>query len=588
MKSHANSGLSVAVLVVFAAALSGCGGKSHATAAPPPDLRFAINKYTVTGSAPSATITAAAGNVYTGQLSVPNFGPTNTATLITIPKRAEQWPSQSILEDVTLAGTASFPTAIASPWSTMLTVGASARIAAAAGNPDDQASLETRLREWQRRAMAGIDRAAARGTVQQARAARQYAASALATPLTVGAKETFNVLDLNSTGPTPAIQSVPATCQHVGSSAYIFVDDKIKSDPLYDPAQSGNVLAAVSAAFDAIYSTDRATFGSEWGGPAPDGDGSGGIDHDPHVYILISPAVNSNGTNGVLGYFYGADEFPASTYAESNEHEMFYVVARRVGAGSDLFVDANSATHPSAASGYAVLAHEFQHMINFNAKFGHNGAYNGVIEDTWLDEGLSMYAMQACGYGVPQGDPIGAGHVANYLSSPDAFSLTTWTPANYGMSYLFVLYLVEHYGGGVGTGQSRTMLRAMESNGLKGIDNVTSQIGADSFATLFRKWAMTNLLAGLTADPTYNYASPGGIDLILDGTMSYGGVVLQRVHVQPSLTYSTYPQNLASPQLEGWTAVYQQFNGVPGATQVLNFSLTSTEPNNVEAALVVQ
>ncbi len=545
--------ISIALLSLVVLMLSGCGNPSATT---PPSVNVSINKYFVTGASPTAAITPSPNNPFTNNLSVVSLVTASKTTLITIPKTTTT-SNPAYSESITSSTAASF---------NALMVGVPTKTLPAT-TISDALTAETLLREREKQQIASVNPVTVRAAFQQQ-------ALMAPTPLVTassGSTATFNVWNFN----TSTNQVVNATCQYVGNNAYIFVDNTIIGGTY---AASSAQLAAISTAFDAIYATDRATFGSEWGGAAP-GNGSGGIDNDPKIYILISPAVNSNNTNGYLGYFYGGDEFPTSAIPLSNRHEMFYVV-NATGAITDLWADAATGTPTNATKGYNILAHEFQHMINFNTKYGHNGLYNGVIESTWLNEGLSMYAMQACGYGLTNTlngglypDTTTANHVSYYLNWPETLSLTNWTVNNYGMSYLYVLYLVEQYGGGVGTAQSKTMLQSMESNSLTDIANVESVTGTGTFGTVFKNWAMANLLDHTTTNPAYGYAS-----INLHNT--YGGVALPGI---VPFVYNTYPRN-ANIAASGWSARYEQFTSAIGA---LNISIQNNSGYNYLDGIVV-
>ncbi len=556
---------STRILFLFAVlaflALAGCTGNTGVTPPAPSATTVPLSKYTVTGVAPGASITASPSNPFTSQVSVTPFGLATAVNLITIAKNTTTG-TPTFTETISTSSPAAYPS--------YQTITRPSQLQLAQSSDPFVAEQAVRAREQQ--LMTSVNPATARSAFQQQRMQALMAPNAVATA-SVGATATFNVYNFTTAGN----QVVNATCQYMGTNAYIFVDNTIIGGAGTTYASGSAQLAAISTAFDAIYTTDRATFGSEW---------NPGIDNDPKIYILISPAVNTNGTNGILGYFYGGDEYPKALVPLSNQHEMFYVVNKQAGAPTDLWADANTATPANATIGYNILAHEFQHMINFNTKFGHNGLYNGVIEDTWLNEGLSMYAMQACGYGLTNTangglypDTTTRTHVINYLSLPELFSLTNWTSANYGISYLFVLYLVEHYPSGtpgVGSAQSQAMLQAMESNGSVGIANVETQTGAGTFGTVFKNWAMANLLDHVTNNATYGYTS-----INLHGT--YGAITLPGI---VPFSYSTYPQNLSGTQ-PGWSAYYQRFTG--GTNNALNINImSSTSVNNLEGIVVVQ
>ena len=74
-------------------------------------------------------------------------------------------------------------------------------------------------------------------------------------------------------------------------------------------------------------------------------------------------------------------------------------------------------------------------------------AYLNGAQDTFLNEGASMFAEFLCGYGVAAN-----GHIRDFLATPDN-SLTLWGDqgdinilADYGAACLFVMYLADHFG----------------------------------------------------------------------------------------------------------------------------------------------
>ena len=77
---------------------------------------------------------------------------------------------------------------------------------------------------------------------------------------------------------------------------------------------------------------------------------------------------------GVAGYFSSTDEFTTPVEPYSNAHEMFYV---------------NLGVYDPGSFDYlSLLAHEYQHMIHFNADRG---------ETVWVNEGLSELATLVAG-----------------------------------------------------------------------------------------------------------------------------------------------------------------------------------------------
>lgn len=257
------------------------------------------------------------------------------------------------------------------------------------------------------------------------------------------------------------------TNRRIGTYCYVYADDVDWSSGLITDFTMDSVVAE----FDRIYPLVRAAFGSEW-------TTNGGRDRQPGVYIVISSKVTP------YAYFHPRDEFSSADQPLSNEKEVLYV------APSPFFLGDLDA--------WAALAHEFQHMVSFNEKFGKQGQFNGVTggEDIWLNEGLSKLAEVIIGYGLPKGSKDGYGRVKQFEDAPNNYSLTKWTPDNYGISYLFVQYLHDWYGGNA--------ITAMESNSLHGTDNVAAVTGK-SFDQVFQEWCMAMFLdtAGVTTDYMY-------------------------------------------------------------------------------------
>lgn len=106
------------------------------------------------------------------------------------------------------------------------------------------------------------------------------------------------------------------------------------------------------------------------------------MDGNRKVDILLYDIQDGfDGTGGFFaGYFYGRDLYNVSN---SNQSEIFYIDSyplMGIGAAKDV------------SQAYTTLAHEFQHMVNFNQNFLKENDGEGM--DTWLDEALSMAAEQ--------------------------------------------------------------------------------------------------------------------------------------------------------------------------------------------------
>ena len=116
-----------------------------------------------------------------------------------------------------------------------------------------------------------------------------------------------------------------------------------------------------------------------------------------------------------------------------------------------------------------VIAHEFQHLIHDD---------NDSDEETWLNEGMSMFAEWLCGY-VESDDQF------SYFLDHAENSLVWWGDqegsstnvseilADYGMVYLWTLYLYEHFGGG----PFIQYIAKDETNGLASVQDALEEFG---------------------------------------------------------------------------------------------------------------
>ncbi|WKB35438.1 Ig-like domain-containing protein [Terrilactibacillus sp. S3-3] len=145
-----------------------------------------------------------------------------------------------------------------------------------------------------------------------------------------------------------------------------------------------------------------------------------------------------SGSGGyVAGYFYPGDLYNAPY---SNDSEIFYI---------DTYPTMGTGTTKDVTQAYSTLAHEFQHMINYNQRVLVHG-YGEM--DTWMNEGLSMAAEQIYSGKVLQ-DRIDYYNKDSDIAN--GHSLLYWdyegdTLANYSLSYLFFQYLRIQYGQGNG------------------------------------------------------------------------------------------------------------------------------------------
>lgn len=158
---------------------------------------------------------------------------------------------------------------------------------------------------------------------------------------------------------------------------------------------------------------------------------SSDVDGNDKVAILIYDIKDGfSGAGGYFaGYFYSRDLYNTSY---SNLGEVFYIDTYPAMGMSRSTYDVSKA--------FGTIAHEFQHMVNYNQNVLVEG---GDYMDTWLDEALSMAAEQMY-EGFPLIDRIG--YYEQSASIANGHSLLYWDDygdvySNYSLSYLFGQYL---------------------------------------------------------------------------------------------------------------------------------------------------
>lgn len=246
-------------------------------------------------------------------------------------------------------------------------------------------------------------------------------------------------------------------------------------------------IAELGVIFDSeIYLKIKSLFGDEW---IP------GIDNDSRVTVYITD-MNS----GINGYFREIDEYDYFKYPDSNQREMVYINAK----------------YAAGDTASAILAHEFQHMVNFNQK----KRLRILDEDEWLDEAMSEYAVTFSGQNK-KGDYF-RNTVKNFLAVPtDALGVWEETPNDRASASLFVHYLAEQYGENVIRDISQ-----LDFIGEKAINYALKKNGFDkNFSDVFLDW---------TAALFLNFSVGGNsVYKFNDSSLQYS-----LFHISPQLTYS--------------------------------------------------
>ncbi len=157
-------------------------------------------------------------------------------------------------------------------------------------------------------------------------------------------------------------QTVTATLVASNTRAVAYLDNALAaSDKNITTAQIETMLNTFS-------NSTFATITNMYGAPSD-------VDKDGKVIFLYTHLVDRVG--GVAGFYASSSLFSTSQGGDGNVADMMFISPTQELASYD-----------------ALLAHEFQHLINFNQ---HVLIQNGDAEETWLNEGLSHVAEDLVG-----------------------------------------------------------------------------------------------------------------------------------------------------------------------------------------------
>ncbi len=281
-------------------------------------------------------------------------------------------------------------------------------------------------------------------------------------PYDAGAQKDFWVTNVD----TNETRRISATLEYVGENLYFWIQDGVNFNV-------GDLNNLASTFDQEIVPTNREFFGIEW---------NPGVDGDPRFYVLYAKGLGRN----LAGYYSSADQLHPDAHPYSNAHEMFLLNADTV----KLYEDYT----------YGTLAHEFQHMIHW---------YQDKNEETWVNEGFSMLAEHINGLDA-------GGFDWDYMRNPD-LQLNDWggdvgsNAANYGASYLFMVYFLDRFGE-----EATKALVSHDENGFTSIDAVMSELNIVNPTTslpytgkeVFADWAVANWLQNTgIEDDRYGYQS---------------------------------------------------------------------------------
>ncbi len=200
------------------------------------------------------------------------------------------------------------------------------------------------------------------------------------------------------------------------------------------------------------------------------------VDNEGKIHVLYTHLVDEVGS-GVAGFFDPRSVVPPSQGGNGNLSDLIYV-------------------SPTRDEGFyeLALAHEFQHLINFNQ---HVLIRGGAGEEPWLNEGLSHVCEDLIGQ-----HEHNRSYMDIFLLAPHSYSLISSPMSSNGVrgaAYLFIRSLVEEFGSDI--------LSRLVQTDQAGIANVEKAAG-QPFADLFDRHVSRIFLSGSGLNNTLNYTTP--------------------------------------------------------------------------------
>jgi hypothetical protein len=238
-----------------------------------------------------------------------------------------------------------------------------------------------------------------------------------------------------------------------GNKCLIYSEVNTTSDLPYVTATRGKEIGDTFEISNSYHPTSRPIFdvvteyfGNPWGISASgEKINDGGRDGEEQVIFLFYKGGNS------YGYFFWVDEEekgfvnPDGGYI-SNGAEIVYI--NQVNSNDDIAT-------------YGTMAHEFQHLCDYNQKFVYDGGFSDQIFDesfdgaipTLFNEGQSVLSEELNGFALKmpnnKGNDFIFNNVNTYLGnlSRNTPSFYSWSGgSDYGKGYLFWRFIYDSYG----------------------------------------------------------------------------------------------------------------------------------------------
>ncbi|MDQ3262999.1 MAG: hypothetical protein M3Y59_04970 [Myxococcota bacterium] len=343
-----------------------------------------------------------------------------------------------------------------------------------------------------------------------------------------------------------------ATLRHETAHMVFYVDDADLTDfSTHEPGIWTSLGQSwEGSANNGIYAKVTGAFG-------PESD----VDADGKLLVLFSDLLGPVENGGILlGYFSSGD-----TLFTRDETAT---CAGTAGNGADMFIMNGIKNLTDAGNGAAdvinrvypdTLAHEFQHLINTNGHCLLNDCT--LLEEAWLNEGLSMVAEDVAGFGWNTNTLAGELYL-DRLPGPNQFSynrrsVTTWEGdplGNYQAVHSLVRYWADRYGQGI--------LPDLVAGNLRGAERTEAVLLAP-FSRQLAEWTTALMFSNESFSPSPVFNFTGAAWTPFHSALTY----VNYVPLNPGSGVS------AAVRRNGWNAFVTGTGGGGNAT----LTVTSTE-----------
>lgn len=328
-----------------------------------------------------------------------------------------------------------------------------------------------------------------------------------------------------------------STTQRMDEAKTLAVFQKFCGESETDRFGGGSASSPGTCSGTSIYTNTKAIAGEPWGTVSYSNLLNSSTDEIHIVYFDI----DGNGSWGVLGFFWAANNYKQSALSFSNEALVFFMDAPTYGEARGTW-DLGDA---GPAKMLGTLAHEFQHMIHFYEKT----VKRNVQSDTWINEMSSMTVedLLAVAIGGTGSGPAADswGRLSKHIVNPGC-DLTTWYSGSaatsscnvynsYATALSFGAFMARHHNGAEFINDVLTTT----NNGWNAI--TTGINGGESYQVWLARWGASLVMKGSKTYPTnYGYQQQG-----TSCSASGDTPCLQAIDVtgfsSPTKTYTTPP-----------------------------------------------